>query len=383
MSLFQIITNTSCNLRCTYCYEYLDSKQNDAETIITTLKKCMAADKRKTSDNGRLLLDFIGGEPFLVPHLLKQVFDFAISNYSNYGYRSVEFLFSTNGTLLNKPLQKQLLIDYRSFIYLGFSIDGPAELHDKHRLTISGKGSHEDAMKGYYLACDILGNDHVSIKTTFTKVSIPYIAKSLKYLLSLNPAPKNVGWGFNFEEKFNECDGLLIANEMTHVMEYIQSQNISTPLDYLTGKEVVRSSSHTLYIPKKIKKIQHNRCGSCRDMKSIGYDGKVYGCNRFLTMKQDNMELGHFSDNGFIKDGQIVESFLNAYKDIPEDCQNCPWNRSCPDCPAVAVDEKISHKKYYGERRMCGVTKGIEISRLYDQLLALGNKNGINDRSNQ
>lgn len=383
MSLFQIITNTSCNLRCTYCYEYLDSKQNDVESILMTLEKLMISDQRKDLDNGRLLLDFIGGEPFLVPHLLRQVFDFALLNYSKYGYKSVEFLFSTNGTLLNKSAQKQLLIDYKQYIYLGISIDGPAEIHDKHRLTIAGKGSHQDVMKGYYLACDILGNDHVSIKATFAKASIPYLSKSLKYLLSLTPSPIDVKWSFNFEEKFDEYDGLLIANELMHVMEYIQSQNISTPLFRLTGKGAVLSSTHFPYLPKKVTRIQKNRCGSCSNMQSIGYDGKVYGCNRFLTMKQEGMELGHFKENEFIQDGLIVESFLNAYQEVPEGCNACPWNKSCQDCPAVAIDEKITHKQYYNERRMCGVTKGMEISRLYNQLLALGNKNGTNDRGHK
>ena len=272
MSSFQIITNTSCNLRCTYCYEYLDSKQNDIESILMTLEKLMISDQRKDRDNGRLLLDFIGGEPFLVPHLLRQIFDFALLNYSKHGYKSVEFLFSTNGTLLNKSAQKQLLLDYKQYIYLGISIDGPAEIHDKHRLTIAGKGSHQDVMKGYYLACDILGNDHVSIKATFAKASIPYLSKSLKYLLSLTPSPIDVKWSFNFEEKFDEYDGLLIANEIMHVMEYIQSQNISTPLFRLTGKGAVLADTHIPYLPKKATKIQKNRCGSCSNMQSIGYE---------------------------------------------------------------------------------------------------------------
>lgn len=383
MSLFQIVTNTSCNLRCTYCYEYLDSKQNNAESIIETLEKFMIDDQRKGRNDGRLLLDFIGGEPFLVPHLLRQVFDFALSNYSKYGYPSVGFNFSTNGTLLNKPAQKQLLLDYKQYIYLGISMDGPAEIHDKHRLTIAGNGSHQDVMKGYYLACDILGNDHVSIKATFAKDSIPYLAKSLKYLISLTPSPNLVAWSFNFEEKFDEYDGLLIANEFMHVMEYVQSQNITTPLYRLSGEYAVSSSTHLPYLRKKTTRIQQNRCGSCSNMQSIGYDGKVYGCNRFLTMKQEGMELGHFEGNEFIKDGPIVESFINAYQEIPESCHTCPWNETCQDCPAVAVDEKITHKQYYSERRMCGVTKGMELSRLYNQLIILGNKNGINDRSHQ
>lgn len=383
MSFFQIITNTSCNLRCTYCYEHLDHRQNDYETIVKILNYYLENDDKKEE---QLTIDFIGGEPFMVPHLLRQTMDYVLSIYRKYGYQSVVFSFSTNATLINKPLQKAIIEDYKDYIKVGVSIDGVAEHHDKCRLTIGGKGSHHLTLQGYNTLIDILGKERVYVKSTFTKDNISYLAKSLKYTASLKPCQR-VDFNFNFEEKLDEYDGLLIANELFNVVEYLNSNDNLSGMAFIEPRYRSQITQFPIYQHRTVRPLNTNRCGSCQHMASIGYDGKVYGCNRFLTMAKENTELAIFKNNQIIKRNDFKENMLKAYQSLPNDCQTCRFNRDCKDCFAVAIDEDITFKDYYKERRMCGQTKAIEVAKLYNELLHLTRikkeNNGTNNRHHE
>lgn len=58
MKRFQITTNASCNLRCTYCYEYLDNRRNNAENIINTFEALFAS--TDFSEDKDITVDVIG-----------------------------------------------------------------------------------------------------------------------------------------------------------------------------------------------------------------------------------------------------------------------------------------------------------------------------------
>jgi uncharacterized protein len=51
----------------------------------------------------------------------------------------------TNGTLIT-PEMARVFAEYQFLV--GVSVDGPAEIHDRHRLRANGSGSHEDVMRG-------------------------------------------------------------------------------------------------------------------------------------------------------------------------------------------------------------------------------------------
>jgi uncharacterized protein len=70
-----------------------------------------------------------------------------ISDVAPDGHHIV-YAIQTNGTLINRDWCK-LFSEYN--VDVGLSIDGPASLHDSHRKTWRGRGSHERAMRGYRL----------------------------------------------------------------------------------------------------------------------------------------------------------------------------------------------------------------------------------------
>lgn len=367
MKSYQIITNLSCNLRCTYCYEYFDGRKNTFENVVESLE---AAIKRDGVTDDHLVLDFIGGEPFFVPDLLDEVMNYTVEKYKQWGYRSLEFAFSTNATLLIKPKQKEILEKYKDFITLGVSIDGDKEKHDKHRLTIGGKGSFDEADEGTKTAISILGGNRMSVKATFTKDSIQDYARSMKFILDRYPEIHYVSGNFNFEEKFDEYDGIKIANEIIHVVKYIHTEKIRAKFfrvcDYNGNDDAwIRPFKKLTVMP-----LKENRCGSCTAMTSVGFKGKVYGCNRFLTMDKPGMEMAEIREGKFVDlKNPIVDKVQKAYTSLPTACQSCRFNRSCSDCLAIPIDEGITHEEYYKQRRMCGYTKGNEVAKLFNTLI--------------
>lgn len=372
MKTFQVITNSSCNLRCTYCYEYLDARKNNPKDIIQYLEE-MVKLNHEVSDKNICLIDFIGGEPFFVPDVLDEVMGYCVSRYRDWGYAELRFTVSTNGTLLFKPKQLDIINRYKDFLDISVSIDGDKEKHDKHRLTIGGDGSFDDAKKGLDTLITILPKERIAIKSTFTKDSISDYSRCMKYLFSeYGNNVYSIQGNFNFEESFDVYDGSLIANEQLEVIRYLQSNTFFAEYLFISnsfGSNKTVGGQNPLVKPK-IQRVMKNRCGSCNGMTSLGYNGEIYGCNRFSTMQKENVAMGKLENGNFQSyNNPLIEDIKHAYKEMPEWCQACRFNASCSDCVAIAIDEGISHHDYYRQNRMCGYTKASNLARLYNQLL--------------
>lgn len=154
-----LIVTTECNLRCRYCYadggSYgMPSQPMPVEVALQTIRWAEAF------LNGIGVIQFFGGEPSLNPRVIRAACEhlerssFAVRP----GYGIV-----TNGVYLPKEL---LDIVQQYNFQVTFSIDGPAEVHDLHRVRRNGRGSF-DAVRSNLdrvRACGV----GVGIEMTFT-----------------------------------------------------------------------------------------------------------------------------------------------------------------------------------------------------------------------
>jgi len=138
-----------CNLSCLHCYSKAGLDATDTLTtsdIMATLPKLKA--------NGVKFLIFSGGEPLT----RKDLFDIAL-RCKELGI--ITYL-STNGLYVKQSNAEKIL---DTFNYIGISIDGSPDVHDKFRGL---KGSFDESMK----AVDLLnsfGKTKVGIRFTITK----------------------------------------------------------------------------------------------------------------------------------------------------------------------------------------------------------------------
>jgi uncharacterized protein len=162
-----------CNLDCSYCY--LPDRSNRSimpidlvSTIFTKIFTSGISDKHLT-------IVWHAGEPLAVPlHFYAKAFELIskLNEQITGGYYKLTHCFQTNATLLNHAWCN--FIQAHS-IRVGVSLDGPAFIHDSHRLTRKGLGSYLGTSSGISLlqAHDI--PFHVISVLTYMSLSYPEI----------------------------------------------------------------------------------------------------------------------------------------------------------------------------------------------------------------
>ncbi len=120
-----------CNLTCLHCYADATS-QADPEELTTVEARALIAD---LANFGVPVLLFSGGEPLLRGDL------FRLGQYAvSLGIRTV---ISTNGTLIDRTVAHR--IKEAGFSYVGISLDGLEETHDRFR---GCRGAFRSALAG-------------------------------------------------------------------------------------------------------------------------------------------------------------------------------------------------------------------------------------------
>jgi radical SAM protein with 4Fe4S-binding SPASM domain len=127
-----VVWNTTlrCNLRCLHCYN--DAGQACADELTTQEAERLIAD---LAQMGSPVLLFSGGEPLLREDI------YHLGDYA--AARGVRPVLSTNGTLITAKVAGAL--KRAQFQYIGVSIDGLAETHDRLRCRA---GASEAAWEG-------------------------------------------------------------------------------------------------------------------------------------------------------------------------------------------------------------------------------------------
>jgi len=131
-----------CNIDCSYCY--LPDRGNRARMAPETI---FLAARRLLEDglaDAELTVVWHAGEPLTMPPIYYEgAFD-AIARGLGPDCR-VTHSMQTNATLVDDSWCE--FFD-RHQVRIGVSVDGPAHLHDAHRRTRTGKGTHEAVLRG-------------------------------------------------------------------------------------------------------------------------------------------------------------------------------------------------------------------------------------------
>jgi radical SAM protein with 4Fe4S-binding SPASM domain len=361
----QILTNLDCNLDCDYCYENKKDLVNDIEDIKNYIN--IELDKISREDNIYLIIELIGGESLMHVELLEEIISYMESLRNKHNIENISYSISSNGTLIGTSSKVQRFIQkYKDIINIAISIDGLKDTHDKHRIyKNTGKGTYDDVIRGLdWLKENRFPMCKVGLKATYTHETIRRLFESIKYLMSLG-CYNDIGSNPVFEEHWNtKEDSDIILSQIIKVIDYVFDTNIvneSKILYHILGKLDLSNFGYNFVHENK------NWCGSCTQMICIGFDKKVYGCNRFCTSGNDDLKIGYLTDDGIeVTNQKLIDEVSIQYSLYPDECGECDLHSQCASCAAIAYEVNPNDPKQYIDRKnMCGWTHAVVIGRYY------------------
>lgn len=331
-----------CCLNCTYCYQHNKSKKvmtfDVAKKAIDDILERSDKVKDYVDSYGTagVIIDFIGGEPFMAIDLIDQITEYFIKRLIelNHPWRD-RFRFSvcSNGVLYFTPKVQEWFKKYNQFISFNVSIDGNKELHDACRVFSDGSGSYDIAMSAVRHYVDVLGG-HMGCKMTLAPENIEYTYDAVISLIE--NGYDHINLNCVYEEGWQVEHAKILYSKLKQTA------------DYLIEHDLVET------LPISIFNKQHghetlsdrNWCGGTGLMLAVDPEGNYFPCLRYmgssLSKDREPYSIGHI-DCGIGKDSISAERLhclncITKTSQSPEKCMTCPISSGCGWCSAYNYD---------------------------------------------
>ena len=143
-----------CNLACVYCYQgHKTKKRMSFDTAKKAIDMLLTSDDENIYINPSIspavILEFIGGEPFLEIDLIDQIVEYFKKETRRLHHPWSEMYcisICSNGVLYFDPKVQEFLYKNRNNISFSVTIDGNKELHDSCRVFPDGAPSYDLAV---------------------------------------------------------------------------------------------------------------------------------------------------------------------------------------------------------------------------------------------
>lgn len=326
----------ACTLRCSYCYQGI--KANHVMKFETAKKftDLLLSDKFEyinTKNSPGIIIEFIGGEPFLQTELIDKITDYFIGEMIRLRHPwAVRFRLSicSNGTEYFKPEVQAYIKKHLSHLSFSISIDGNKRLHDACRKFPDGSGSYDIAIAGVNHFTKVLGGVMGS-KMTLAPSNVEYTFEALKNLIELGY--EEIYLNCVYEKGWETGHAKTLYNELKKCADYILDNN----LEHLH----ISMFEEEFFKPKDPKEVR-NWCGGTGSMISVDYTGNIYPCIRYmpnaLCGKAKPLTIGHV-DHGIMgteEEKKCVECLqcVDRRTQSTDECFNCPIAEGCSWCSA-------------------------------------------------
>ena len=345
-ALHIFVLTLRCNQNCVYCQasscqedEYkTDIKQSDLQRAVELMFK---------SSSPHLTMEFQGGEPTLVPHLIRFAVEYAekINLTEN---RKITYVLCTNSIHLTDEL---LGFCKKYNILISTSLDGHEFLHNHNR----GKhNSYEQVIAGIEKVCTVLGTDKVSALMTTSTEALNYPKEIINtyiehgfnsiFLRGLNPyglAVENTNW-----EEYNACFIDFYKQSLEYIIE-INKQG------HFFVEEFTTFILRKMITPFPIGFVDlQSPAGIINGVIVYNYDGYVYASDesRMLAEVQDYaFRLGHITDKYedifYGKKAQEISKIWTT--ECISGCSDCAYRSYCGADP---VRNYSTQGDMYGHR---------------------------------
>ena len=302
---FTLYMTTACNFKCKYCYEdYQDNYQLDENSLIKTLEFMM-----NYGDKGKVLIDFLGGEPLLKKDLIYQAVQYIQVNYPE---REVKYYITTNCSLMDNQFIEFMK---KNNFTVRLSFDGNKETHDLNRVAKDGMSCYDKIFKNILNVKE--SGVNYSVRMTVTENTIPHMFENVLFL-------HNNGLD-------NICMIMDVYLKLTPELTTIFMQQIKSITDYYIQEF---NAGRAFIIDQFDGKMFNMLCdfGNCFSMCDAGIgnfkifpNGQIYPCG-FLT-NDNRFVIGNIDDGIDIRKAKIIA--LSNYDKNADKCIECKIRDFC------------------------------------------------------
>jgi uncharacterized protein len=341
------IVTEDCQLQCKYCY--LVGKNTSHKMSFETARKSidfLLGDNSVVSED-YIVLDFIGGEPFLETDLIDKICDYfkvRAFELNHPCFNNYRFSLSTNGLLYNNEKVQRYIAKNKTHLSIQITIDGTKAKHDMQRVFADGRGSYANVVKNIPMWVEQFPN--ASTKVTISHDDIPYIRESVLHLWSLGIKEVNINvvfenvWQPGDDERFEE-QLVSLADEIIQ-KKYYDKYSCSF-FSKMIGKPYLENI---------------NWCGAGK-MLAIDCKGNFYPCNRFVGFSLQNRKeiaIGNCRD-GLNRNKMRPFQALDMVTQSKAECVDCEVATGCAWCQGANYDFAGSDTIFQRATYLCAMHK--------------------------
>ena len=222
----------ACNLRCTYCYQINKSTHKMPFEVAQKFIDMLLENDKNTQQYldtwacDAIIIEFIGGEPFLEVELINQIMDYFIKRMieTNHPWQyNWRISISSNGTLYFEPKVQDFIKKWMDHLSFNISIDGNKQLHDACRIFPDGSGSYDKAIAAVRHYVDVLGGNMGS-KMTLAPANIEYTFEAVKGLIDQGYTEINLNCVF--EKGWTEEHATILYNQLKQLSDYLLENDL-------------------------------------------------------------------------------------------------------------------------------------------------------------
>lgn len=327
----------SCNLACKYCFVEQNPHYMTYELAKFAVDFIMQNHAIKgLANKEKCFLNYFGGEPTLMWDTILV----PLTNYIRSNNLPINLAMTTNGTLLNEERIKFLK---ENKINILLSLDGDYITQTFNRPCRDNKlNSFELVSKNIpYILRDL---PNTTCRSTIYAPTAKYLYDN--FIFAGTQGFRSIYFGIDERHPWSNeeiQDLYLSLDKIFSFYDYCFQNELTPPIDF---RQMTKMFRNILKEQKdSIIDIPHNlkRCGLGTTLSSIGYDGKIYGCQEQTSKTEKNIFL-----IGDIFSGINVnqhKNLLKTYYDGPrpkcknEDlCLNCSHFCEGNTCPSTNLD---------------------------------------------
>ena len=349
-----------CNLKCEYCSysgNYFNREHTNKSMSFETAKKAIDYFISHAKDSNHFGISFYGGEPLLEFDLIKKCVAYADSRSEG---RKVSYNFTTNGTLLTEE-KYEFLVEHDFALLV--SLDGPREVHDRHRVFAGSTVGSFQKMSDNVKMLRRKYPDYFASKVSFNTVLDPEYP--LKEICDFTMTDENFRDSRIISSVVSDVqikEKIRYSDQFAEEYEYEKFKVLLWKVGRLDEKDIPPLMRAHFTGMKQVAVCfertsqselpdRGHRGGPCipgvRKL-FVDVDGNLFPCER-VSESSEVSHIGHI-DQGI--DEEKALRLLNIEWLTSESCRNCWAYTMCPSCFTYADDEgQLSRDKQLKECR--------------------------------